>query len=194
MESKFTMKTSALPKMLADLSHSNQFLKVFSLGLTLLCALIIVLATIMSSHEPIVLALGVTAQPLEEVKPPKPEDEIARAMMAYVEKRYKWEPANVVKNLKDAEAFVWLPALSLYRTAAANVARFSSEKSVTQKVYAEKPVVDLGKKTVSFTGDRVTSIQGLKVAGDLRLELSFDSGPRTKENPWGVYVTKEKEE
>ena len=180
--------------MLADLSHSNQFLKVFSLGLTLLCALTIVLATIMSSQEPIVLAFGVTAQPLDEVRPPKPEDEIARAMMAYVEKRYKWEPANVVKNLKEAEPFVWPVALSVFRTAAANVVRFSSEKSVTQKVYVEKPVVDLAKKTVSFTGDRVTSIQGMKVAGDLRLELSFDSGPRTKENPWGVYITKEKEE
>jgi hypothetical protein len=194
MEPKFTMKTSTLPKMLADLSHSNQFLKVFSLGLTLLCALLIVLATIMSSQEPIVLAFGVTAQPLQEVRPPKPEDEIARAMMAYVEKRYNWEPANVVKNLKEAEPFVWPVALSVFRTAAANVARFSSEKSVTQKVYVEKPVVDLAKRTVSFTGDRVTSIQGMKVAGDLRLELSFESGPRTKENPWGVYVTKEREE
>jgi hypothetical protein len=39
----------------------------------------------------------------------------------------------------------------------------------------------------------VTTIQGLKAAGSLRLELSFESGSRAKENPWGLYI-KEREE
>jgi hypothetical protein len=48
--------------------------------------------------------------------------------------------------------------------------------------------------TALITGDRVTSIQGLKAAGNLKLQLTFESGQRTKENPWGIYITKEKEE
>jgi hypothetical protein len=36
----------------------------------------------------------------------------------------------------------------------------------------------------------VAAIQGLKAAGNLRLELSFEGGTRTKENPWGLYVSK----
>ncbi len=81
-----------------------------------------------------------------------------------------------------------------YQGAVANVARFSTDRLVSQKVYAEEIKVSLEKKTVAISGARVTDIQWLKAAGDLRLELSFESGPRTKANPSGIYVTKEKEE
>jgi hypothetical protein len=40
----------------------------------------------------------------------------------------------------------------------------------------------------------VTSIQGLKAAGNLKLELTFESGSRTEGNPWGLYISKEREE
>lgn len=44
-----------------------------------------------------------------------------------------------------------------------------------------------------IVGDRITSIQSLKAAGDLKLELGFESGPRTFVNPWWVFISKEKE-
>lgn len=194
MESKKKIVSFVLPKMLADLSHSNQFLKVFSLCLIGLCSLAVLLATILGNKEPVILTLTPTAGILETTLPPKPESEIQAAVRAYIEKRYMWEPKNVVKRLQDAEAFVLPSSMKAYRLAVANIVRFSTEKLVSQRAYPEKLDVSLEKRTVSITGDRITAIQGIKAAGDLRLELSFESGPRSKENPWGVYITKEREE
>jgi hypothetical protein len=53
--------------------------------------------------------------------------------------------------------------------------------------------VDLESHKVRITGDRLTSVQGLKAAGDLTLELEYQGGDRSKENPWGIFITKEKE-
>lgn len=98
------------------------------------------------------------------------------------------------QRLLESEAFVLPGNRRAFQSAAANVIRFSTEKLVSQRVYAEKIDVSLEKKTALISGDRVTLIQGLKAAGNLRLELSFESGPRTRENPWGIYITKEREE
>jgi len=193
MESKTKIVPSALPKMLADLSHSNQFLKVFSLCLIGICSLAILLATVLGNKEPVVLTLTPSAGVLEMTSLPKPESEIQAAVKAYIEKRYKWEPNTVVKRLQEGEAFVLPGSMKAYQLAVANIARFSTEKLVSQRVYPERLNINLEKRTVSIAGDRITAIQGIKAAGDLRLELSFESGPRTKANPWGIYITKEKE-
>ena len=76
----------------------------------------------------------------------------------------------------------------------ADIIKFSTSKAVAQRIYPDRVAVDLAKRTASISGDRVTAIQGLKAAGDLRLELTFDSGPRTAQNPWGLYILKEREE
>lgn len=44
-----------------------------------------------------------------------------------------------------------------------------------------------------IVGDRIMSIQTLKAAGDLKLELVFESSQRSNENPWGIYFTRERE-
>lgn len=54
--------------------------------------------------------------------------------------------------------------------------------------------IDLKNSIAQIIGSRVTAIQNLKAAGELKLQLSFESGPRTKENPWGIYIRQEKEE
>lgn len=194
MEQKVKLTAPSLPKMMADLTHSNQFLKVFSLASLVLCFLAILALMFLGSRAPLVLTLAPSAEQLELTKPPRPEDEVQAAVRSYIEKRYKWDPANVAKRLRDAEAFVFPNAIKAYQSAVVNIVRFSTEKLVSQRVYPEKMSVNLDKRTVSISGDRITAIQGIKAAGDLRLELSFESGPRTKMNPWGVYVTKEKEE
>lgn len=194
MESKIAMKGAAFPKLLAQLSHSNQFLKVFSVSALGLSLIAILLAFVLGTKDPLVLTLTPSASVLDRVEMPKAEDEVRYAVKAYIEKRYKWEPANVTQRLREAETFVFPNAMKAYRSAVMNIVRFSTEKQVAQRVYPEKIDVNLERRTASISGDRITSIQGIKAAGDLRLELTFESGPRTKANPWGVYISKEKEE
>ncbi|MGE3974767.1 MAG: hypothetical protein AB7F59_09610 [Bdellovibrionales bacterium] len=194
MEKTVNLTLRKLPEMLGELRHSNQFLKLFSLLSLILVTLVFALLFVMATRPAVLLTLDTSASVLEQREAPKAEDQIRAAVKAYIDLRYKWEPKNVQEKLKNAQAFVLSSSLSAFQAAVTNVAKFSTEKLVSQRVYPEVMEVNLKNKTVFVKGDRVTDIQGLKAAGNLRLELSFESGPRTKDNPWGLYITKEKEE
>lgn len=193
MQTKIQIKSLKLPKLLGDLTHSNQFLKMFSISASVLTAICMVLVLLLTMHQPIVLTLNTNAKPVDQVSPPNIEQEVQAALKHYIELRYQWTPENVKQKLAEAQAMIQSSAMKAYLGAVTNIVRFSTEKQVSQRVYPGNPVVDLNRQIVSISGDRITAIQSLKAAGDLKLELGFDFGPRTKENPWGIYVTKEKE-
>ena len=188
------LKSAELPRKLGELMHSNQFLKLFSITSICLMGLMLIALIVIATKEPTVITINADGVKLERTTLPKAEDQIREGIKRYLEKRYQWEPENVTKKLKESEQFITPQALKAFQVAVANVAKFSTEKLVSQKVYPEKIEIDLKKQTALITGDRVTSIQGLKAAGNLKLELTFESGPRTQENPWGLYISKEREE
>lgn len=188
------LKMPSLPKMMGELMHSNQFLKLFSLSAVVLVFMVLGVLMVMATKEPLVITLGPDGKSIERTLLPKVEDQIREGVKRYLEKRYQWEPENVIKKLKESEDFITPQAKKAFQGAVSNVAKFSVEKIVSQKIYPEKIEVDLLKSTAFITGDRVTSIQGLKAAGNLKLELTFESGPRTSTNPWGLYISKEREE
>ena len=194
MDKNIQLKLARLPKALGDLAHSNQFLKISALVSYCFCLLMMGLAFYQSSKPPVVLPLAPDGSVYQIVGPPKPENEIMTAVREYIERRYKWEPQTVVKKLAQSEVFVLPQSRKAFEMATANVVKFSVEKAVSQRVYPDKIMVSLEKKTVAISGDRFTAIQGLRAAGELKLELTFESGPRTAQNPWGVYITKEREE
>jgi len=188
------LKSALLPKMLSDLTHSNQFLKFFSLTLLLLMFMLLGVVLVMTTKEPLVITLGPDGKSFERTVLPKQEDQVREAVKHYIEKRYQWEPKNVLKKLKTSESFILPNVLKAFQAAVSNVAKFSTEKVVSQKIYPEKILINLEKSTALITGDRVTTIQGMKAAGTLKLELTYENGPRTAENPWGLYISKEREE
>lgn len=188
------LKSTKLPRKLGELMHSNQFLKVFSIASLSLVALMLIAVIVMATKEPTVITLNVDGVKLEKTTLPKAEEQIREGIKRYLEKRYQWEPENVIKKLKESEDFITPKALRAFQNAVSNVAKFSIDKVVSQKVYPSDIKIDLKNQTALITGDRVTSIQGLKAAGNLKLELTFESGPRTKGNPWGLYISKEREE
>ncbi len=188
------LQQTKLPKMLGDLVHSNQFLKFFSVMSFALAFVSTVSLFVFTTKEPLLITLNSEGQILERSEAPHVHDQIQEAIKVYLNKRYQWGPENVVKRLKESESFIMPNTLKAFQGAISNVAKFSVEKIVSQRVYPEKIDIDLKKKTAFITGDRVTTIQGLKAAGDLKLELSFEPGPRTESNPWGLYISKEREE
>lgn len=188
------LKNSQFPKMLSDLSHTNQFLKIFSMvTLCLVLASFFVIFSL-TNQEPVILTLTPEGKILEKTKMPKAEDLIREGINRYLEKRYTWVPSDVQKKLADSSFFVSPTSQKAFGEAMANIIHFSLEKQVAQKVYPSNIEINIKDGSALVTGDRVTAIQGLKAAGNLKLQLSFESGPRTKENPWGIYITKEKEE
>ena len=188
------LKSSQFPKMLSDLSHTNQFLKIFSVvTLCLVLASFFVIFSL-TNQEPVILTLTPEGKILKKTKMPKTEDLIREGINRYLEKRYTWVPSDVQKKLADSSFFVSPTSQKAFGEAMANIIHFSQEKQVAQKVYPSNIEINIKDGMALVTGDRVTAIQGLKAAGNLKLQLSFESGPRTKENPWGIYITKEKEE
>jgi hypothetical protein len=193
MNENIQLKVGKLPRAMGALVHSNQFLKMTTVSTLGLCVLLACLLYVSFSKPPTVLAMNSNAELYNPVDLPKPEREVEEAIRHYIDHRYKWDPQSVTKRLQEAEAFVLPQNRNAYEKAMADVVRFSTEKAASQRVYPEKLTVDLKNRTVAVFGDRVTAIQGLKAAGDLRIELSFESGPRTDRNPWGIYITKERE-
>jgi hypothetical protein len=188
------LKNAQLPKMIGQLMHSNQFLKVFSISSLVLVFMVLGIIFVMATKEPMVITLGPDGKAIERSVLPKAEDQIREGIKRYLEKRYQWEPENVTQKLKESEKFITPQALKAFQGAIANVAKFSTEKLVSQRIYPNSIEVNLAKNTAFITGDRVTSIQGLKAAGNLKLELTYESGPRTEGNPWGLFISKEREE
>lgn len=190
---KVKFKAGAFPKMLADLSHSNQFLKMFAVGSLALSLVLSALVFVAFARKPIVIAMTESAEILRQVELPKPESEVRQAILAYVERRYNWTSQTVDQQLERAQLFIASANMQSFLQGISNVKRFSKEKVVTQRAYASNVAVDLKRGVALVLGDRITEIQGMRAAGGLSLELSFQSGPRTSSNPWGIYIFKESE-
>ncbi len=190
---KFTLGAARLPRILAELIRKNEFLTIFSIVALSVAALSTCLAILLVIRPPQVITLNTDGVVLNQVHPVAPEIEVRAALQRYFDLRYKWQPNSVQMQLAQAEDFILPSYTKVYQKSVANVARFSIDKQVSQRAYANSIEVNLAGKTAVLRGDRITAIQGLRAAGDLKIELSFDSGPRTKENSWGVYVTKERE-
>jgi hypothetical protein len=185
--------TPRMPQMMGKLSHANQYLKVISAAA--LGTAILTLVTLLGvlNRDPVVLTLKADASVLDRAGPPKLEDQVRAAARQYLASRYQWDAATVKQRLAEAQAFIAPASLKAFQTASIVLIRFSAEKQVTQRIYADNLQVDLNKHEVEISGDRLTSVQGLMAAGALRLVLKFEDGPKTVLNPWGWYVLQEKE-
>lgn len=192
-QTKYLVSTR-LPKMLATLVHCNQFLKVFSLTLLVLLLISLFVIAAMGLKEPTIITLNHDGSKGSISHEVTMDAQLSIAIKSYLEKRYTWNDKDVGKKLKEAEDFISPQALKAFQDAVSQISKFAAEKVVTQKLYPEQIKIDVNKGTAFITGERITSIQGLKAVGDLRLELTFEGGRRTKENPWGVYILKEREE
>lgn len=196
-EKKTSHQISKLPKIIGDYAHFNQFLKFFCVTLTFLLFLSVVVILFLENKKPLVITMDVEGHLIKEssetLKLPKVEDEIKSALKAYLQKRYEWNPQNINEQIKNAENFIQPQTLKSFRDGVSDVLKFSVEKNVSQKIYPNQFEIDLTKNTAILKGDRITSIQGLKAAGNLNLELTFEFSARTKLNPWGIYISKEKE-
>lgn len=190
---KVRLKPYAFPKMLAELSHSNQFLKVFAIGSLLVSLGLLTLVFAVLMREPIVIALSPDAYVLSKGELPNPESEIRAAISAYIERRYNWDKENIDQKLDSAKALVASDSERNFVQGLLNVKRFSKEKGVSQRAYPSAITVDLKKETVRVAGDRITEIQGVRAAGPFTVEFTYQGGPRSAENPWGVFITRETE-
>mgnify|MGYP000853991416 CR=1 FL=1 len=193
MNESMQLRLRKLPNALAELSHSNQFLKISTFSLFAICGLLVMVLFYQATKAPVVLSLAQDGSVYMDATKPDPKIEIERAVREYLKHRYNWTPKTVAAQVEQSKSFIQSSTLKVFDSAMQNVVRFSAERFVTQRIYPVDIEVDMKKGLVMILGDRITIIQGLKAAGDLKLELGFESGPRTEKNPWGIYIVREKE-
>ncbi len=181
-----------VPKMIASTLHSMQFLKLFSVYALILT--IITSATIfyLSSKKPVIISMDQSGN-VVQVGVPSLETVVKGSVRTYLQSRYNWTPQSIGKSFKEAESFIHSKVVLQYREAIYKLQKFSVEKGVSQTLYVDSVIVDPSKNQATILGTRITSIQGLKAVGDLKLQLSFESGKHSDKNPWGIYITQEKE-
>lgn len=194
MNIRAKLESVKLPKALADLKYANQFLKVFALCSFTLAFLCGALSIVLVSRGPLVIALAPGGSVLGIDGEPNAEKEVETALRKYISLRYTWDAKTVKEKLGQAREFVHQNAQRSFDSDLADVQKFATDRNVSQRGYASEVVVDLKGQVARVRGDRVTTIQGLTAAGNFNLTLSFESGPRTKANPWGIYIARERNE
>ena len=187
------LQTNRLPKQIADLIHSNQFLKIFSFASMALLILAFVTIIILATKAPAVIAFDTSGNNIENLPKPNPKHMVEHAIRQYIKLRYEWTPKTVSTQLKTAKAFIANKSDNAYSQATSKVEEFSVSRKASQRAFPTEIKIDLKNQVAKISGERVTSIMGVRAAGELKLELHFSGGPHTTTNPWGVYIVREVE-
>lgn len=189
---KTKLEKTTYPKMVTDLATQNQFLKILSYSLVAVALMLIVLLVFALKKAPEVIALdpnGTVASVSQELH----ATHVESAVKKYLEYRYSWNPQNIESQLKQAEYFIYSSLAGSFKRSMQETIKFVKDRSVIQRVYANKIEVNLKARTVTVSADRITEFDALKAATILKTTLSFDVDSPTTNNPWGIYFTKETE-
>lgn len=182
------------PKVWADLAFQNRYLRLISLIALSLATISASLSASLAHRKPAVIALDRCAQPLPTVESPSPAVEAEAAARRYIAARYGWDSNTLGAGLKDAKPLIAARSTKAFDKTVRDLIDFGKGKTIAQRVYPTRIAVDVAHQVVKATGDRITEIQGMRVASVLQVALSYETGPRTFENPWGIYIVKEEEQ
>ena len=103
-----------------------------------------------------------------------------------------WEWAKIDESFNKAAKYVSPEFSKKFLDANQEQIRVAREKKVSQRFYLVDTKSDIKAKSVKVTGDRILLVEGLRASNPLSVEVQFDYGARTEENPEGIYVTGEK--
>lgn len=181
------------PIVWGDLAYQNQWLRriaIMAIGLALLSTLIV---AVLLKRKPQIVVIDSQAYVVSIQGSAPLENEIEKATRRYLELRYVWQPDNQSSQLSSAKSFVAPQSLRAFEKTSADLVTFSKGKNVAQRVYPTSIHLNAKESRVEVVADRFTEIQGLKAATVLRVNLIYQTGPRTSDNPWGIYIIKEEE-
>ncbi len=174
----------------------NEFLKGLLAFLIALTAVQSVAILILGLRGPKVVAVTPTQSVYLKVEPPSDElfsSEVVRVVKDYIQKHHNWDYQQIEKTQNEAAKLVGNDFQKAFLKANSEQIRIAKEKKLTQRFYlASEPIADFKSKTVKISGDRIIVVEGLRAANPIKLEISYEAGPRTETNPSGIYITAEK--
>lgn len=173
----------------------NRFLKALLVFFVSLCCTLSVALVILALRKPPLIAVSATESRVLTVIPPKAElleSEARRVVTGYITAHYNWEWAKIEDSFRGAARYVSPDFTKKFFAANQEQIRVAREKKVSQRLYIAETQLDLKRKTARVSGDRILLVEGLRATHPLSVEVQFDYGERTEENPEGVYIIGEK--
>lgn len=186
------LKTS-FPIVWGDLAFQNNWLRKIALTSLIAAVLSFSLTIFLMNRKPLIVMLDAQANIVRPGATTPVELEAEKMARRYLDVRYAWQPGNQTAQLALAKRFIASQSLRAFENTATELIAFSKGKNVAQRVYPTVVGVDTKERRIEVVADRFTEIQGLKAATILRVNLFYQIGTRTLENPWGIYITKEEE-
>lgn len=174
----------------------NVFLKGLLSVLGVLFLIQSIALTVLAVRKPVLVAVGPTETKVFNVTPPSDElltVELKRLVRLYIETHYNWDFTTIEKAHAEAARFVSEKFVKAFMAANADQVKQAKEKKITERVYLSSEIlVDVKSLTARIPMDRIFSVDGLRVTSPLTLDVTFEYGPRTSQNPEGIYITGEK--
>ena len=174
----------------------NAFLKGILCIVSILFLVQSIALVVVSLRRPTLIAIGKSETKVLTFTPPAEtqlNDELKRVVKNYIETHYNWDSSTVDKAHEQAAHYVSEKLIKAFNTANAEQIKIAKEKRVSQRVYLSSEIlVDTKALTARASTDRILTIEGLRAASPFILDITFEYGSRTQENPEGIYITGEK--
>ena len=174
----------------------NIFLKGLLSVVSVLFLIQSIALTVIATRKPVLVAVGQGESRVLTLTPPNEElltSELRRWAKQYVETHYNWNYDSIEKAHAEAAKYVSTKFVKSFLAANSEQAKLAHEKKITERIYiAGDILVDSKALAVRVVTDRIFSIEGLRVANPMTLDIGFEYGPRTLQNPEGIYVISEK--
>ena len=173
----------------------NRFLKALLVFFVAQNVVLFVMLGTLALRKPPLIAVSATESRILTVVPPKKElleGEVRRAVTGYLNSHYNWEWEKIGEAFQLASHFVSPDFSKAFLMANQEQTRIARDKKVSQRFYIVNLGLELKTKTVRITGDRIILVEGLRAASQLAVDVQFDYGARTEENPEGIYIVGEK--
>lgn len=173
----------------------NQILKGLLVFFLVLCAVESIVLCILALRSPIIVAVTPDHSSVLAIAPATDvlkKEEIRRVVTAYSKAHHSWDWQSVDAQLSTAARMVAPEFTGQFRHANAAQSKIAKEKKLSQKFYISELVSsDKEPQTMIITGDRILVVEGLRATNSMTLQVKYAFGPRTEENPEGIYITSE---
>jgi hypothetical protein len=172
----------------------NRLLKGLLAFLLGLLAIQTIAFSLLALRKPTLIAVTNTESQFLAVTPPNKElveSEVRRAVTGYLTAHYNWNPATIEASFQMAAKFVDPSFVKSFLGANQEHIRLAKEKGLSQRFFVSEMVFDWDKRRVQVEGERIILVEGLRAANSVAIEIKFDLGKRSIENPEGVFIVGE---
>lgn len=180
-----------------DEEAQNRILKYFLLLIITMSVAQMIVISILAFKKPLIISMAMDSLQTKVIQSQEPDSdallrEVSRCLQSYLRTRHNWDVGSIDENSKRTIQYIAPEYREKFLVMVQEQIRLAKEKQVAQRLFPDEPQIDMKTKIAVVHAERIIIVNGLRAAQGLRLELAFNLGERTMQNPEGIYITSEK--